>query len=101
MSYLYGDSTPSPLRSNFLQFLGEALDFSVHVLQSSSRIQALGRRIVAAKENADAELTRLEALRVGITAAVERTPKGASESPTSGCAKSVLTSVTELIEKSA
>jgi len=101
MSYLYGDSTPSPLKSNFIQFLSEALDFSVHILESASRIQVLGKRVVAARESADAEVTRLEALRVSVAAAVERTPKGAVESPTSACAKGMLASVTQLVEKAA
>ena len=101
MSYLYGDSTPSPLRSNFLQFLGEALDFSVHVLQSASRLQVLGKRIVSARENASTEVSHLEALRANVASAVERAPKGAPESPTSACGKSILASVTDLIEKSA
>ena len=77
MSYLYGDSTPSPLKSNFIEFLGEALDFSVHTLQSANRLQLLAKRIVATKEEADAEITRLEALHVSVATAMERTPKGA------------------------
>jgi len=101
MSYLYGDSTPSPLKSNFIQFLGEALDFSVHILQSATHIQLLGKRMVAAKEDADAEVTRLEALRVSVAAALERTPKGAPESPTSACAKGMLASASELVARSA
>ena len=30
MSYLYGDSTPSPLEVNFVDFLGDCLDFCAH-----------------------------------------------------------------------
>jgi hypothetical protein len=101
MSYLYGDSTPSPLKSNFIQFLSEALDVSVHILQSATRIQLLGRRIHAAKESAEAEVARLEALRPSVADAVEKTPKGGAESPASACAKGILASVSELVEKSA
>ncbi|MGO8995183.1 MAG: hypothetical protein ACLQVI_17850 [Polyangiaceae bacterium] len=101
MSYLYGDSTPSPLESNFIQFLGEALDFSVHILQGATRIQLLGKRMVSAQEAADAEITRLEALRVSVAAAAERTPKGTADSPTSTCAKAILASVTELVDRCA
>jgi hypothetical protein len=101
MSYLYGDSTPSTLKSNFIQFLGEAIDFSVQVLQAAAQLEQLRKRILATKENADAETTRLEAIRVSVSAAIERTPKGAPESPTATCAKAVLASVAELVEKSA
>ena len=34
MSYLYGDSSPSPLESNFIDFLRMAMDFCVHVVLS-------------------------------------------------------------------
>jgi hypothetical protein len=101
MSYLYGDSTPSPLKSNFIQFLTEALDFSVHVLQASSRLDALRRRILAVKEGSEAEGLRLETIRVSVANAVERAPKGAPESPTSACTKAILANVTELVEKAA
>jgi hypothetical protein len=101
MSYLYGDSTPSPLKSNFIQFLGEAIDFSVNALQAAAQLDLLRKRILATKENAEAETTRLEAIGVSVAAAIERTPKGALESPTATCAKAVLVSVTELVEKSA
>src|SRR5271170_3307792 len=101
MSYLYGDSTPSPLKSNFIEFLGEALDFSVHTLQSANRLQLLAKRIAATKEEADAEITRLEALHVSVATAMERTPKGAPDSPASTCAKAILASATELGQKAA
>ena len=100
MSYLYGDSTPSPLKSNFIQFLSEALDVSVHILQSATRIQLLRDRIVAAKGSSEAEVARLEALRVSVANAVERTSKGGAESPTSVCAKGILASVSDLVAKS-
>ena len=86
MSYLYGDSTPSPLKSNFIEFLGEALDFSVQILQSANRLQILAKRIGATKDDVDAEITRLEALHASVAVAMERTPKGAADSPTATCA---------------
>jgi hypothetical protein len=39
VNYLYGDSTPSPLTSNVLEFLKDALDFSVFVLKADDRIK--------------------------------------------------------------
>ena len=39
MSYLYGDSTPSTLQINFIEFLRDALEFSVQVLTADARIR--------------------------------------------------------------
>jgi hypothetical protein len=101
MSYLYGDSTPSPLKSNFIEFLGEALDFSVQILQSANRLQILAKRIGATKDDVDAEITRLEALQASVAVAMERTPKGAADSPAATCAIAILASATELGQKAA
>src|SRR5215472_4495909 len=65
MGYLYGDSSASPLESNFLAFLGSALDFCVHVLLAEERIE-LGRATQAdAERKAADEFRRLSALGVG------------------------------------
>ena len=52
MTYLYGDSTPSTLRRNFLEFLRDALDFCVYVLQADARIQLGRARIDALRRQA-------------------------------------------------
>ncbi|HEY2509332.1 MAG TPA: hypothetical protein VGI39_00625 [Polyangiaceae bacterium] len=99
MSYLYGDSTPSPLESNFLQFLGEALDFSVHVLLSAERLKHFAAQIAKLRGDADAEIARIEGLNRGVSAAVQGSPKGAAESPTAACASAILLSVGEIVDK--
>lgn len=86
MNYLYGDSTPSQLHSNFLEFLRDALDFGVFVLHAEHRIRLGNDRASALRREADAEIARLEAFVGAVTAAIEAAPKGAPELPTARCA---------------
>jgi hypothetical protein len=44
MEFLYGDSTPSPLASNFLEFLRDAIDFGVFALHIDDEIATIGER---------------------------------------------------------
>ncbi len=86
MSYLYGDSSPSNLESNFIDFLRLALDFGVHVVLSDQRILA-GRERRAVRERATAtEVERLEALGETVQRVVGTSSDGGAESPTTRCA---------------
>ena len=86
MNYLYGDSTPSQLTSNFLEFLRDALDFAVFVLQADVRIREGKARIVELEADATAELERLDRF-VGVVAdAILSGDKGDEGSPTAECA---------------
>ena len=60
MEFLYGDSTPSPLTSNFLEFLRDALDFAVFVLHLDDEIADIHERTRATARAADEEIQRLE-----------------------------------------
>jgi len=85
MSYLYGDSSPSPLESNFIDFLRMAMDFCVHVVLSDQRL-LLGRERRAARERATAlDLERLEALGDTVQRMVAAAPDG-KDTPTARCA---------------
>jgi hypothetical protein len=97
MSYLYGDSTPSPLEFNFIEFLRDALDFSVQVLQATERMQKNTERSRELSRAADAEVERLEKLGGVVSLAVEGVPQGAADGPTSRCAISIMKSTTELV----
>ena len=86
MEHLYGDSTPSPLKSNFLEYLRDALDFAVYVVQADGRIQE-GRELMASlRREAGAETGRLQAFVDSIQGAIAEAPKGAPDSPTARCA---------------
>ncbi len=86
MDYLYGDSTPSPLKANFLEFLRDAIDFAVFALQSDERILKGQERRRAASAESEAELARLEAFIGTVSRSIEGAEKGGADSPTSLCA---------------
>ncbi|MCC6994453.1 MAG: hypothetical protein IT370_07480 [Deltaproteobacteria bacterium] len=97
MSYLYGDSSPSDLESNFIDFLRLALDFSVHVVLSDQRILA-GRERRAVRERATAvEVERLEALGETVQRVVGTSSDGGAESPTTRCAAVIARAAAEAV----
>jgi hypothetical protein len=77
MSYLYGDSTPSSLESNFIQFLSDALDVSVRLLLSGERMRQCTERIAALRERAGQEVRQLEALGDSVKRALEAAKRDA------------------------
>src|SRR5688572_859399 len=90
MHYLYGDSTPSPLKSNFLEFLRDAIDFCVVALKTDDHIADGRARAVRLKEAADAELERLEAFIDGVTGQIASAETGDPASPTAECSNELL-----------
>lgn len=87
MNYLYGDSTPSPIRSNFLEFLRDAIDFSVFVLQADCRIREGKRSIQADRENAGAQMKEIHSFVRTVLRAIDSVvPKGAPDTPRTQCA---------------
>ena len=96
MNYLFGDSTPSELTSNFLEFFRDALDFSVYALQSDERILEGRKRAQELHEKADVEIERLSGFITlslqGVDAA-EKEAGGPHDSPTSACAKQIRESI--------
>lgn len=92
MNYLFGDSTPSELTSNFLEFLRDALDFSVHAVVADERIHAGEDRSMALRADADVETERLEKLVTAALAGVDAADKdaaGAADSPATTCAQTI------------
>jgi len=86
MEFLYGDSTPSKLTSNFLEFLRDAIDFGVFALHVDDEIALIRERARAISQSGDEEIARLDALGSAVAAAIGGAPKGAAESETSKCA---------------
>ena len=85
MNYLYGDSTTSTLKSNFLEFLRDAIDFAVFVLQADTRMKEGRVRVRVLGEESDAESGRLERFITSVSRAVQDGEKGAPGSPTALC----------------
>src|SRR5262249_4649244 len=84
--YLYGDSTESPLRSNFLEFLRGAMDFVVYMLLAYARISDGKREIVDLERRATEEIARLEGLEDVTASAIAKAKVGAGDSATARCA---------------
>lgn len=97
MEFLYGDSTPSPLTSNFLEFLRDALDFAVFVLHVDDEIAAIHERTRATVRAADEEIARLETLGRVVTGAVEGVDKGSADSETARCSTQIAAMATEAV----
>ena len=82
MNYLFGDSTPSALRTNFLELLRDALDFGVFVLQADESIKTGRATSEALTEEATDELARLDAFAAVVQKSIADAEKGDLGSPT-------------------
>jgi hypothetical protein len=97
MEFLYGDSTPSPLTSNVLEFLRDALDFAVFALHLDDEIADIHERKRLTGRAADEEIQRLETLGRVVAGAVEGVDKGEAESETSTCSAQITTISAEAV----
>jgi hypothetical protein len=86
MAYLYGDSTDSPFTSNVLEFLRDAIDFSVYLLGADGRIRAGRDRMEILQRHAQIDLEEIEGLSRAVAETIEATAKSAAESPVTRCA---------------
>lgn len=78
MSYLYGDSTPTTLESNFLEFLRDGVDFAVSLLEADAGIKRGKARIQRNNEAVEAELGRLAFFIGVVTKSIRDGEKGAA-----------------------
>ncbi len=89
MSYLFGDATPSTLKSNFIDFLRDALEFGVKVLSADEHLRQGTTRAQELVRHADVEVTRLEALAGTIADALAPTINAGVDNPTGRCAEAI------------
>jgi hypothetical protein len=97
MTYLFGDSSPSNLDIDYIEFLREALDFSVQVLAAHERMMQGAARAVELKLQGDAEVGRLESLGAALARSVEAFDIGTAESTTAQCAGALLRGAAETV----
>jgi hypothetical protein len=71
MSYLFGDSSPSPFRINFIEFLRLAMGFSVHVLRVEHQVLLEQTRRIQLEDEMEADQHRLEQLLDRLTKTVD------------------------------
>src|SRR5262245_52980081 len=96
MSYLYGDSTPSPLEINYIEFLRDVMEFCVQVLMADQRI-VQGRMRVRSLDNTSAsEIERLQRVEVAVTKALEGIASGADPAA-ARCAAAIVRASGEIV----
>jgi hypothetical protein len=97
MSFLFGDSSPSTLQVDYIDFLRDALDFCVQVLAADERMQAGATRVEEARRRAETEVIRLEALGATQAEAIHRVEVGDDDSATATCAQMLLRSAADVV----
>jgi hypothetical protein len=96
MSYLYGDSTPSPLEVNFVDFLGDCLDLCAQLLVSTERMQNETTKGDALRLAADVDAHRLEKLASTVAMAVRDASAGDDQA--ARCGMAIVRSSNDLVK---
>ena len=96
MSYLYGDSTPSSLEVNYIEFLRDAVDFCVHVLLADQRIAEGKATMQALERSTSAEIANVERAGALVPKAFDGAVLGEPQSPATRCAAAIMQSAAEL-----
>jgi hypothetical protein len=97
MSYLYGDSTPSRLEVNFIEFLRDAVDCCVQVLLADQRIAEGAARTRALDAATTAEIARLQKVGMLVPKAFEGTPAGEPASATARCVAEIVRAAADIV----
>jgi hypothetical protein len=97
MSYLYGDSTPSTLEVNYIDFLRDAVEFCVQVLLADQRIAEGKARTRALDQATAAEIVKLQKVGALVPKAFEGVPFGEAESAAARCVATIVRSAGELV----
>jgi hypothetical protein len=100
-SYLYGDSSPSPLKFDFIAFLRAAFDFSVEVLLCDSRLTDAAQRVVQLADSTEKEIEGAEAFAAEVVRALDRVTVGDRHSMAARCASRIRQGAVELIRSEA
>jgi hypothetical protein len=96
-SYLYGDSTPSPLKTDFIAFLRDAFDFTVQVLLCDARLTEATQRVTQLSQATERDVQNVEAFAVEVSGALDRISIGPAESLASRCAARVRQTVADVV----
>jgi hypothetical protein len=95
VTFLFGDSTPTPYTTNILEALRDAVDFMASVAEADERVVSAEERKRAFRAAADAEAARLDALVRGMLSAISTADKGEPSSPTASLAGNLAEVVSE------
>ncbi len=92
MPYLYGDSTPSTLEINYIDFLRDALDFVAHVLLADERQRVGTARADELRRGAEIQVARLESFGDAVSRAVVSAMSGIADPAVTLCGQAVMRS---------
>jgi hypothetical protein len=99
MRYLYGDSSESPLTTNYLAFLRDAVDFGVALLQVDAGLVGGRERRVARQRAAEQAIAAVEEF--GRTALELTEPVATGDAPVNRCAAAIAQAATEAVKREA
>lgn len=97
MSYLFGDSTASKLEVNYIEFLRDAVEFSVQVLLAEQRIAEGQTQTRTLELETVAELDKLQELPPLVAKALEDVIKDSGDSATARCAFAISASAFDAV----
>lgn len=80
MAFLFGDLTPAPFTTNFLEELRDIIDFAASIAGTDQTIVNAEATRAALRSRADEDAARLEALVRSVLAAAEAADKGGDDS---------------------
>ena len=95
--FLYGDSTPSSLKTNFIALLRDVIDFGVTVLQCDTRLAESVRRAAVFSATMDREIVGAEAVVLEVSRARERLPIAEPASLPGRCAVRIHQGAVEMV----
>lgn len=93
MAFLFGDLTPAPFTTNFLEVLRDAVDFAASMAETDQRIVNAGAMREALHRRADEEAARLAALVKAVLTAADAADKGGDGS----LARSLATELAQVV----
>jgi len=99
--YLFGDSTPSPLKTDFVAFLRDAFDFAVQVLLCDHRLADATARVDRLSEVTEREIERAELLSADVARALDAALAAPPDSLAARCALRIRQGAKDLIQAEA
>jgi hypothetical protein len=96
-SYLYGDSTPSPLKTDFIAFLRDAFDFAVQVLLCDARLTDATQQAAHLTDATEADVNNAGTFAVEVARALDQIGVGLPESIAARCSARLRQTVTDIV----
>src|SRR5688572_30577380 len=99
MTYLYGDSTPSPLKENFIDLLRRALDLSVELVRAEHRLAAEEEQRRQVKWQAEADLVALHRLEEVVARTAREAAPAFLATPAARCAETIADAARDAVQQ--